>query len=42
MRRKIKNVDPNLIDFINKCLIYNPKDRLTAEQGLKHPYVELN
>ena len=39
MRRKIKNVDENLIDFITKCLIYTPSNRMTAEQALKHPYI---
>ncbi|XP_073199646.1 mitogen-activated protein kinase 4 isoform X2 [Lepidochelys kempii] len=27
------------IDFLEKILTFNPRDRLTAEMGLKHPYM---
>ena len=26
-------------DFINRCLLWDPKNRLTVEQALKHPFV---
>ena len=32
--------DPKLTDFIKKCLILDPRDRLTAEGALEHPYLE--
>ena len=28
-----------LIDLIKKCLVYNPKDRITLDQMLKHPFL---
>ena len=31
--------DPKLTDFIKQCLILDPRDRLTAEAALEHPYV---
>ena len=27
------------IDFIRRCLVYNPENRMTVEQALKHPYL---
>eukprot|EP00826_Nyctotherus_ovalis_P045522 TRINITY_DN5049_c0_g1_i4.p1 TRINITY_DN5049_c0_g1~~TRINITY_DN5049_c0_g1_i4.p1 ORF type:complete len:412 (-),score=98.27 TRINITY_DN5049_c0_g1_i4:57-1292(-) len=32
-------IDPALRDLICKCLIYNPKNRITAEQILEHPFL---
>lgn len=32
--------DPKLIDFINQCLIIDPRDRLTAEAALEHAYIQ--
>ena len=29
----------NFIDFISKCLEWNPKDRITPEEGLMHPFI---
>ena len=31
--------DDVAIDFLLKCLQFNPKKRLTAEEALEHPYV---
>ena len=32
--------DPKLTDFIKKCVILDPRERLTAEGALEHPYLE--
>jgi serine/threonine protein kinase len=32
------HISPEAKDFVQKLLIKNPKDRLTAEEGLKHPW----
>ena len=29
----------NFIDFVCKCLEWNPKDRITPEEGLMHPFI---
>ena len=34
-----ENTDTDLIDFIEKCLTYNPKDRMTPIQALNHPFL---
>jgi renal tumor antigen len=34
----LKNVSPECLDLIEKMLIYNPDERLTAKQCLKHPF----
>lgn len=31
--------DDDFVDFIEKCLIIDPKQRLTPEKGLKHPWI---
>lgn len=33
-----KYIDDEVIDLIQKMLIYNPKERITATQALSHPY----
>lgn len=35
-----KGATPDCLDFIRRCLDFNPKKRLTIEQALKHPYVK--
>jgi hypothetical protein len=30
----------SLTILTRKCLVYNPKKRMTVEQGLVHPYVK--
>ena len=41
--RKIKdlliNAPNNFIDFINKCLLWNPQERLTPDKALLHPFI---
>lgn len=32
--------DDDFIDFIEKCLIIDPKRRMTPEQGLRHPWIK--
>jgi serine/threonine protein kinase len=29
----------NMIDFIRKCLVYNPGERMGCEEALKHPWL---
>jgi dual specificity tyrosine-phosphorylation-regulated kinase 2/3/4 len=31
--------DPKLIDFLTKCLAWDPDARLTAEKALEHPWL---
>ena len=32
----------NFIDFVCRCLEWNPKDRITPEEGLMHPFIIYN
>ncbi len=32
----------NFVDFICKCLEWNPKERMTPEEGLMHPFIIYN
>lgn len=34
-----KTKDAVFIDFISKCLTWDPKERMTPEQALQHPYI---
>jgi len=27
------------IDLLHKCLLFNPKKRITIEEGMKHPFL---
>lgn len=38
IQKMLKHVSKNCADLIEKLLIYNPDDRITASQALKHPY----
>ena len=40
LKKKLKNVDPLLIDLLSKILTYNPKKRLKPFQTLEHPYFD--
>ena len=31
--------DPHLIDFIDRCLFYDPAQRLTPTEALRHPFI---
>ena len=35
----LKDAPDNLIDFINKCLLWNPLERLTPDKALLHPFI---
>ena len=35
----LKDSPNNFIDFINKCLLWNPLERLTPEKALLHPFI---
>jgi glycogen synthase kinase 3 beta len=37
---KNRKIPEYFIDLISKLLLYNPKERLTAEQALAHPYFD--
>ena len=39
-KKKLKNVDPLLIDLLKKTLVYNPKKRLQPFQALSHKYFD--
>ena len=34
-------IESNLIDFIQKCLLLDPKERLTPEKALDHPFLKI-
>lgn len=40
LRALFAGKDPVAVDLMEKLLCFNPNDRLTAEQALKHPFVE--
>lgn len=33
-------MDTEGLDFLRKLLVFNPKQRLTAEEALEHPYLK--
>lgn len=39
LKKVLNTNDPSLIDFIMKCLTWNQKDRLTASELLRHPWI---
>lgn len=36
----IKTHDVLFLDFIRRCLIWNPKERMTPEEGLRHGWIQ--
>lgn len=34
-----EGLDPLLIDFLSQCLRWNPLERITAREALRHPWV---
>ncbi|KAM3177400.1 hypothetical protein ACTXT7_004616 [Hymenolepis weldensis] len=37
---KMGLVDPLFTDFVRRCLVWNPEDRMTVEEALKHPWIK--
>jgi len=35
----LKTDDLEFLDFLSRCLEWNPEDRMTADQGLQHPWI---
>lgn len=35
-----QHISPECIDLIERLLAYNPDDRLSAKQALRHPYFQ--
>jgi serine/threonine protein kinase len=35
----LKCSDTLFLDFLNKCFMWDPKERLTPSQGLSHPWI---
>nr|XP_039268667.1 dual specificity tyrosine-phosphorylation-regulated kinase 2-like [Styela clava] len=38
----LEGLNPLLIDLITRCLKWDPKVRITAEEALRHPYLTIN
>lgn len=38
--RLLPYASEELADFLSKTIVYDPKNRLTAEEALKHPYFQ--
>ena len=39
IKELLKDAPNTFIDFINKCLLWNPYDRLTPDKALFHPFI---
>lgn len=37
-----EGLDPQLIDFLSRCLCWDPQERITAPEALRHPWVCTN
>jgi len=35
----LKTDDEEFLDFLARCLDWNPETRMTADQGLQHPWI---
>jgi serine/threonine protein kinase len=35
----LKTEDEEFLDFLAQCLSWSPETRMTADQGLKHPWL---
>jgi renal tumor antigen len=38
INKLIQHASPDVQDLIQKLLVYNPDNRITASQALKHPW----
>jgi serine/threonine protein kinase len=38
--QSLDSLTPSMKDFITRCLAWDPKDRLTVDQALDHPYIK--
>ncbi|KAA3676451.1 uncharacterized protein DEA37_0008226 [Paragonimus westermani] len=36
---RVEPIDMDLLDFLNGCLVWSPKDRMTPLQALRHPWI---
>jgi serine/threonine protein kinase len=34
-----KDSDPNAVDLISRMLVFDPKQRITVDEALKHPFL---
>ncbi|OHS98289.1 CMGC family protein kinase [Tritrichomonas foetus] len=39
LKQKLPNADDTTIDFIAKCLVFNPEHRMNVQDALEHPFV---
>lgn len=39
LEHALKTTDENFLDFINKCLHWDPEQRLKPDEALKHPWM---
>ncbi|KAK8878233.1 hypothetical protein M9Y10_004998 [Tritrichomonas musculus] len=39
LQKLLKTNDPMLVDFLMKCLTWDPNERLTIRQALQHPWI---
>nr|CDS30251.1 dual specificity [Hymenolepis microstoma] len=37
-----EGLDPQLIDFLSRCLCWDPQERITAREALRHPWICAN
>ena len=42
LKEMIEVHDPNFIDFVAETLMWDPRERITAEAAMKHPWVNEN
>ena len=40
LRDVLKTEDKDLVDFVRRCFIWNPKHRMTPDEALQHEWLE--